>query len=524
MRTVLVAHAQSTKNRMLREIGRKHALLTALSLFIFSVAGILPLCFGLGLLGYALMELIDDPTSVTVLASLFTIFPLFGGLTSGLVSGARELAWERYRMYPIRLRALFLSELVAAMGDLIPILVALASASVLVGMAIVDARILLVAPLVWAEAVLTVLITQMLIGGITESLIRVLRRVAGVAFVLVFVGAIFLTRYLSQIANTASAPVTERMQNAITMLSRAIDWLPTGASIRSLIAATHGEFARALVLHAYPLLALLACATLAAYVMSREANASHVVLDRSACVRLWSFRTPWVGIARAHFDILIRSPIGRFGLILPVVSIAIVKGPLAASLGSSHVQILSTFAYVAVGVVQFHFGLFGLDGHGIKTLLLLPIRVRDLFVGKTAALLVYHSAQLLILAVFLYLLGSGSVLELVNGILLALSIFFTQAAVGHRVSVWMPRAFPKRGMRRTAMPLPLTLLSLGTFMLALALYGGAYFLAGGFGHGWVFVLMCVALLVSLGAYTLTHWGLPDFFEKHREKLLRALAE
>lgn len=524
LRTVLVAHMQSTTNRMIREMGRNRALATSITLLVFSFVGIVPLCLGLGFIGYALMELIEDPTSVAILASLFTVFPLFGGMTSGLVAGARELAWERYRTYPVRVRTLFVAELIAAMGDLIPVLVGLASASVLIGMAVVDARILVVAPLVWLEAVVTVLVVQMLIGGIAESAMRVMRRAAGVGFALVLVAALFAARALRHAHQARPTDFAARFQDATRRIATIIDWLPTGVSIRSLLEAAHGNVARALVLHVYPLAVLGACAVAAAYLMAREANGTHVVSERSERVRLWSFTKPWVGIARAHAAALMRSPLGRFGLLMPVISIALIKGPLSESLGTSRLQTLSTFSYVAVSTVQLHFGAFGMDGHGIKALLLLPIRPRDLLFGKMITVLAYHVIQLLILAVFLYLLGSTTLLELASGFLLALAIFFTQAAIGHRVSLWMPRAFPKRGMRRTAMPLPLTLLSIGTFLFALGLYGGAYYVGAAFGQAALFGAMFVALLVSLGVYAVMSVGLPSFFEKHREKLLHALSE
>lgn len=524
MRAVLIAHAQSTKNRMFREMGRTSATASVVFLSLLSLFAIIPLGGGLGMIGYVLMENIDDASSVAILASLFTLFPIFGGMTSGLVAGARELAWERYRVYPIRVRSLFFAELVAAFGDVIPFFVALSAFAMTVGMAVSEPRVLAVAPLVWLESVVMVLVVQMLVGALAESLVKRLRTVLGVCVALCIVVAAALSSRSGSAHRGDPSALFEKGQRLFTSLTHVMQWLPTGSAMKSLGAAANGDFSRAYLLHIYPLVALAACCGLAAWLMAREAqNVIHAV-DKSSATRLWTFGSPWAGVARAHATTMMRSPLGRFGLLMPLISLVLIKSPLAHALGTAQWGTLSTFSYVAISTVQMHFGAFGMDGHGIKTLLLLPISPRDLLVGKMSAVALYHAVQLLILSVFLLGIGDASLLDIAAGYLLATSIFFTQAAIGHRVSVWMPRAFPKKGMRRTAMPLPLTLLSLGTFVFSASLYGAAFVVGSSFGQGPLFAFMLLGVGVSVCIYLIMLRGLPAFFERHREKLLSAVGD
>ncbi len=508
---------------MMREMGRGNATATIVFLSALAALATLPLAGGLGVIGYALMQAFDDKASFAILGALFTLFPIFGGITSGLVAGARELAWERYRAYPIRMRSLFAAELVAAFGDVIPFFVALASASITIGMGIAQPRVLVVAPLILFECVLTVLVVQMLVGGLAEVIVKRLRN----AFVLILTAVLVAIVVVSTRSRGPSSPtgfIDDQAREGFRYLTYAIQWLPTGAAIRSLGLAKEGHLVHALALHIYPLVTLTLLCFVAAWLMAREADNTRSPTERKAPARVWTFRSPWFGVARAHADILMKSPLGRFGWLMPLISLVLIKGPLAHTLGSARWSTLSSFSYVAISTIQLHFGAFGMDGHGIKTLLLLPITPRELLVGKMSAVALYHFLQLSILTIFLFGMGDTTVANLIAGFFLAISIFFTQAAVGHRVSVWMPRAFPKRGMRRTAMPLPLTLLSLGTFLVSALLYGAAFVIGTQYGPYALLGVMFGGVLLSVSIYLALLPGVPAFFERHREKLLTAVGE
>jgi hypothetical protein len=117
---------------------------------------------------------------------------------------------------------------------------------------------------------------------------------------------------------------------------------------------------------------------------------------------------------------------------------------------------------------------FGLDGHGVKCLFFLPIRIEDILRGKTRGLARYQAAQSLLLSILLPLAIHVSLNEIVAGLLMTACFFFVQSSVGRFTSVSMPRAVSRTQMRASSTPVTLVLLGLAISAGSSAVFGGAY--------------------------------------------------
>jgi hypothetical protein len=218
--------------------------------------------------------------------------------------------------------------------------------------------------------------------------------------------------------------------------------------------------------------------------------------------RLWSFTTPTRGIARLHWVSLMGSSIGMMGLLMPLVILFVMRrlleptGPLWAL-----PALLSALLVVNAAI---HFDQFGLDGAGVKSLLLLPVRSADLLAGKTLALAVYQGSQvLLLLGVFgsMHRLGPTQALAAtcLSGCQLLLNV-----SVGHWSSIQFPRALPRNMFKNTtntsSSPL-LSVISLGATVIGAMVFGAAFVVSGRSAAAWQLPLMAILL----GVMTLVYW-------------------
>ena len=268
-------------------------------------------------------------------------------------------------------------------------------------------------------------------------------------------------------------------------------------------------------------LSLVVLGIVVARLLAQEAETMHD--DDAGGARPWSFRTPVEGVARLQFASIITSRIGRFGLVVPLIVMALVKGPLAAAQGQRLWSVPGAFLYVSLVGSQFQLNQFGLDGHGVKTLFLLPIEERALFRGKAFGICAYQSAQALLLTALIAVWNRPSPLELVSGVVLFASLILVSNAVGRRTSVSMPRMLPRRSVRANATPLAMVLIGFGLSMGGGAVLGGTYAACMHFAP-WLLLPAMLALLAMAAAL---HRAMAPRSERllreGREKILAALA-
>lgn len=526
-RALLAAHGQTTWNRSVREMGRQGAWVLALVVVVLSGLGALGLLLGGGALGWLLGGRLERPVVTTILGALLAFFSFGGGLMGGLLGGTRELAWESYRGFPLRLRTLYLAELTAGLADLLPLTMTLALAGLLLGLGLAAPGTLPLVPLLLLETLLMLLALQLLMGGLASALVKRLRTVLVGLAVLAWLGSTLMSPALPRRSEsrTTGSPRGAQVQQVQALgrgAARVLEALPTHAAARSLVKAQQGQWGAALALHLYPLSLLALVMGLGARVMAREANGTAAAPATRGPGRLWSFRHPAEGIGRLHFQTLMRSHLGRFAFLMPLMTVVLLKGPFAQFKAQPLWTVPIAFAYLSLVGNNFVFNQFGLDRHGVKGLLLLPVAAEDLLKGKLLGMAAHQGLQALALAGLLLAVDHAGPGPLLGGLLLMGCIFLAQAAVGQWTSTWAPRPMAMDSLKNNNLPFALGLLSVATSGFWASLFGGAYALLA-----WISPLalvpgMAVLFGLVLTAHLLLLPAAAAALDRRREKLVEAL--
>lgn len=299
-------------------------------------------------------------------------------------------------------------------------------------------------------------------------------------------------------------------------------FFPATASVRSLLLARQGRWGAAIGAHAYPLGVLALLMLMGAQLMRREAEAERRPEKDARRQRLWSFNHPAEGIGRLHFQTLMRSHLGRFAFLMPLMTLVLLKGPLTHVAAKALWTVPAAFAYLSLVGNNFTFNQFGLDRHGVKGLLLLPVASRDLLMGKLLGMAGHQGLQALLLAGLLALVDRARPDLLLAGILLMACIFLAQAAVGQWTSAWAPRPMVMDSLKNNNMPFTMGLLSVATSGLWTSLYGGLYALTAWLAPGWLLPVLVLAFALTLAAHLAILPHVAAFLDRRREVLVERL--
>lgn len=519
---MLAAHGLATRNRAVRELGRSGVWLVSIALAILSITFLLPLWATLAGLGFIFGSGMPSEAAEAVLGVVLFGVSFFGGAMSGAMGGAKQLAWESYRTYPVRTRSVFVAELVASALDLVPIVLGVGALALLSGVAVSQRGGYWLLPLAFAEAILALLVLQLLVGTLAERLVVRLRYALSALALAVWAGATLVAAAPEARHDDAASleARTSGLFRVVAALGKAATALPSASVIRSFHAAGAKETAHAALLHAYPIALLVALVLFANRMVAREMG-SHAATDLGA-VKLWSFKRPAAGLARLTFVSVMASRVGRFGLVVPLLVLVLVRGPLAAFAGQSAWTIPGAYAYLSLVANQFQLNQFGLDGHGVKSLLLLPLSERDIFAGKAWGLFFYQALAAAMLTVLLAGLQHAHALELCAGLMLFVAIVFMQNAVGRRTSVTMPRMMPRKDVRANATPIGLVLVGLLVSIAGGSVMSGAFVLLSKWAPIWLVPGMTAIAATSALVHHLTCAGADRLFLARRETLLSAL--
>jgi len=526
-RALLAAHGQATWNRSARELGRQGAWALALVVGILALFGAFGLLLGGAALGWLLGGRLERPVVITILGTLLAFLGIGGGLIGGVLGGARELAWEAYRGFPLRLRTLYLAELTAGLADMLPMTMGLALTGLLIGLGLAAPSTLPLLPFLLLETLLMLLALQLLVGGLAAALVKRLRLALVGLGILAWLGSTLMSPGLPKRgAGPSTRPLQaaqiEKVQALGRGAARVLEALPTHAAARSLAKAQEGQWGAALALHLYPLGLLALVMVLGARIMARETNGTAAAPTTRGPDRLWSFRHPAEGLGRLHFQTLMRSHLGRFAFLMPLMTVVLLKGPFAQFKANPLWTVPAAFAYLSLVANNFVFNQFGLDRHGVKSLLLLPVGSEDLLKGKLLGLAAHQGLQALALAGLLLALDHAGPAPLLGGMLLMGCIFLAQTSVGQWTSTWAPRPMAMDSLKNNNMPFALGLLSMGTSAFWAGLFGSAYALLA-----WSSPLLLVpgmALLFGLilTAHLLLLPAAAAALDRRREKLVEAL--
>lgn len=524
LRAVVATHLLAKKNRLIKELGRSGVAVVVLVIALMVTTLLLPFLVMLGGAGWLVGRQLPNETATIVLGGLLSALAIVGGATSGVLGGAKQLAWESFRAYPVRSRTLLASELVASSLDLVPLVIGIGILVTLGGVAVAKPILIPLLFVIALESILVLLLVQLLVGSLAERMVRRLRTALAALGLALWMG-LALTASIPEELRAGAGEVTRAKVDAITRVGAALQTftsvLPATVTVFGLRYALEGKWYLALSTHLYVVAVVFVLAIVVARLLARDADRA-IVGETPERARTWSFRTPAQGIAKLQIVTIIGSRIGQFGFVVPLIVVVLIRGPLAHATGRELWAVPAAFTYLSLVGNQFQLNQFGLDGHGVKAMLLLPIREADLFRGKTWGLAVYQGAQAAILVVLLAVLHRPLPLQMLSGLLLWACIFTVQNAVGRFTSVWMPRMLPRRSVRADATPIALVLVG-----LALSIVCGGFF--GGVWAAFTLLrpaLLPVVLSALFAACALVHrLSLPcatALLRTHRERLVVAL--
>ncbi len=526
VRALLVAHFQTSLARSTKELSRQGVWALVFLVAVLGLLVALPAALGLFMAGFSLGPRLGGPrgdSATLILGGVLAVVVGVGGVLGGLMGGAKKLSWEQYRVFPLHPIRLLGAELAAGLGDILVLGLALGLGAFTLGLGIARPALLPLLLLVFLEHLLLILVLQLFLGSLAQRLAKRLRVAVWALMVLVWLGSVWMGQMAPRRGH-AGNPALEQMLRAGA--AHAVDLLralPTTWAVDGLDAAARGHAAKGLLLQLYPLGLGLLFALGAARLLDREQEALAPVPETGgAKEKLWSFRSPAEGLGRLQFRTLMSSHHGKFGFLMPVVTVVLVRGPLSHIQGQSFWALPGAFVYLALFGNQFQFNQFGMDGHGVKGLFLLPIGARQLLEGKLRGFLMYQGLQALLLVALLIPLFWPSPLELLAVLAMAACFFLTQSAVGAFTSSWKPRRIDRASLKNNQMPLPLVLVALGVSLLCTLVFGGAFALLK-----WqapAFLLPGMALLAGLAwsAHRAVNREAAAYLDRRREVIVEAV--
>jgi len=522
VRALLGAHLQAAWNRSRRELGARGRVVYVLVIVLVGGLVLLPALGGSLMGGYLLGQGLPQPGPARILGAILGAIALMGGLAGGVASGSRVLAWEATQVFPVKVRKLFAAELVAGLGEPLPLIVALASACLLLGAGAARPRLFPLLPLPWLGTVAAMLCLQRLVGSLAA---RVVNRLRVGLMLLAFCAWAALNVLPAATGPGPVLPVLWGLTSPLAgFLGRFALLTPPLQSSEGLREAALGNWGRALARQAYPMAALAMLFLATAWNLGREADPQFLrAVPGSGQERSWTFRTPARGVGRLHWQNLITSHLGKAGFLVPLMVLVVLRGPASLAGGASAWKVPAAFAYLALAGMQMQLNQFGLDGPGVKTLLLLPLHTTDLLAGKALGLAAYMGTQTLLLLAIMALAGNLQAGQVLPALCLSGCLFLYQVGLGHWTSAWLPRPMPRTSLRNHNLAGAVVWLGMAASLLGAGSFGGLWLLLGwlapgllapvlGLLFGGMFVLYRTVLLPAAAAY----------LETRKEALVQAL--
>ena len=518
-RALAEVHVQGTWNRLQRRNGLSGARATVVVFVLLGVLLVVPLAMSMGLLGFLLGRALAGSGSpnVPAFAGLgFSLLTFGSGAMSGFTSGSRQLPWETLRGFPVRSFTIFRAELFAGLGEAMT-LIEVGALLVVCGAAAIGAP--RAAPLflvLFLTHAVTLLAVQQLFGSVAQ---RFSRRFRTMLFLLP-VTAISVPWAVDWLAERTDPG---RISGWAGALRAGTVWLPARMVLDAARGILTGTTDAPHVLAAVVVPTVVAAAiTSVAFVLVSRERPLTVADPAGSAARLWSFRSPVVGVARLQWESLVRSLPGRFGLLMPLFTLVLVRGPLAGAIPGHGWTAPAAFGYASLAGMNLLFNQFGLDRHGVKVLFLLPIAPGTLLRGKLLGYAGWQGLQAAMLFVLLAVAGHRDLVELLVGVALYACIFLVLWMVGTFASIWQPRPLRQNGLRAGQLPLVVAVVMFGTFGVTATLLYGVTGLLHRYAPGWELAgLTTIAL--GLGALVVPSlvWN-TRYLVTNRERLVETL--
>ena len=518
-RALAMVHAQSTWNRLRKQMSTAGLWAFFIVLGLIFLSAVVPLLGALGALGWvagANLGTENAGRAIGLSAMGFTGLTLFAGLLGGISSGSRQLPWETLRLFPVRDRSLFAAELFAGAGEAITAVELAALLAACVGASIGAPVATPLFLLLFVTHALALLSLQQLAGSVAQRLSRRMRAV----LILLPLAAITLPSLLPLLIARTSRSTFESWGERVNTLTR---WLPARAVMDAAEGLVSGEVGGWALLNAVaqPVAAAVVIVWFAFEFVRRERPMTQDG-GSGPPAKLWTFTSQAMGVARLQWESLAQSLPGRFGLMMPLITIVLIRGPLAEVIPGRGWTAPVAFGYAAIAGTNLLFNQFGLDRHGVKVLLLLPVEPSALLRGKLLGFAAWQGLQAGLLAVLLALTGHHDPLELLLGVLLYACVFLILAMVGQFASIWQPRPLRKNGLRAAQPPLVVVVLMFGTLATAGALLFGITVVVRNFAPGWELPVLTVVGAVLAAIFFPVLAFNTHFLERNREKLVEVL--
>ena len=524
VRALLAAHFQGSLRRSTREFTKQGVWALVLMVAVMACFVLVPAGFGLFMAGFTLAPRLAGPgdgTATLILGALLAILVGVGGLLGALLGGSKKLSWEQYRTFPIGRLRLLGAELIAGLGDLLTGLLALGLLAFSLGLALGRPALLPLLPLLFLEHLVLLMVLQLLLGSLALRVAKRLKLAVGLLLGAAWLGSMLLTLVEPGRGHRMPPALAAVLQGAASHLLAFVQALPTTLAVRGLEAGGTGHWGSALLLQLPLLGGTILLAFGAMRLLEREQEALAPVAGRGKA-RLWSFRTPLGGLARLQLRTLLSSHHGKFGFLMPLLTVVLLKGPMARSHGQALWALPGAFAYLALFGNQFQYNQFGLDGHGVKSLFLLPLGTRQILDGKLRGYALYQGLQAALLIAMLLPLFHPSLPELGASLALAVCFFLVQSAIGSFTSGWMPRRIDRTTLKNNQMPLPLVLLGLGVSLASAVLFGGSYALLAWLEPAFLLPGMLAWAALCFGIHRLLMPQAAAYLDRRREAIVEAM--
>ena len=521
-RALLVAHAQMMVNRTRKGLGRR-GLLGLVAVLLILITAAVPLLVTFGFLGFIFGRAAGEPLVPPLMGGVLFGTTVGFGVVGGLLGGARQLTWDAYRSFPVPFRTLFFAETFASLGDLV--VMGFIGVTFAMGAAFAWERptATLLLFLLLGQAVVWVLFAQHLVGALAVTAVRRLRRAMVVLVVAAWAGVSVLAGAARELRDDMHGAELERLRDLWHGARPVVDVLPPVLAVRGIVAFLEHRYERALRLTLPMLVTTLILGSISYALLRREAlprnlNPAGSPSDER---RFRGKDTPRRVMARLHLHHIIGSLQGRFGLVVPLITVVLIKGPLAAGGIGPELSLPGSIIYLALASTQFHFNQFGLDGQGVKTLFLLPVPMRDVLLGKTYGLLAYIAIQNAFLLALLVVIVRPRPEEMLSVTLLAASLAFAQLLEGHWISAMYPRPLAMHRMNSTGLS-GANLLPLGVGMVNAAVFGGLYAVVSWQTPAERMTILFSLLLTMIAVYRTLLPRAARFVESRRETVVNLL--
>ena len=518
VRAVITAHLEGSFNRARKQFGTLGVVASWLLILFAFTLFVVPFAVGLSFIGYLLGGSLQGDGEVernlSAIAIFLTALTVLGGAFAGIGGASRQLPWESLQAYPVSPRALFAAELVAGSTEVLAATELLALLGVCGGVSFAAPRATPFMLLALVCCVVTTMSIQLMVASLAQRVskqARIVLIVLPVMAVLLSFGSPAVMRVL-----------TSRRQTAVGVVSQSIGRVtPVGQLLEAARAPYTGEWSGVPV-KLVPVVALTLVSLVAAYLLVSREKPLSTISKAGPAKKLWSFRSASWGIARLQWETLTTSLPGRMMLLMPPLTVVLIRGPLAQFFNRGSWVVPAAFLYAGLSSTNLLFNQFGLDRHGVKALFLLPVEERAVLQGKQWAFAAWQGVQTALLFGLMVLSGYTDLSALFLGVAVAACSFFLVSSIGQFVSIWQPHPLTKSGMRGARPPLVVVLATMATVFGG----GGALFLASSALFQSVpqwsgLVMSGVALVLALGSQVMLRFN-TGFLRVSREKLVESL--